>query len=344
MKSTILGIGAYVSENVRPIEELAKINPSWDIEKLRQATGVSRRRIAPEGWASSDIAVAAAEDLCRRHCCNRQEIDTLIVVNQIPDHLLPATSCIVHERLKLSNECRAFDITHGCSGFVYGLWLSNALVASGSASRVLLITADILSRYGNPRDRSVAALFGDGGGAVLVGTAEDGTDAGIMDFKLHTDGSGAQSLIIPAGGGRNPVSEDSHFSDIVDEEGNHRTERDVWMDGLSIFRFAMSVVPKGVKAILQKNNLSIEDIDHFFFHQANSRIVEYIAARLKLPSEKVPMYLEDVGNTSQSTLPLLMLHSLGNGSLKPGDLCLLAGFGVGFSWGFAILRWGELTV
>lgn len=345
MKAAITGIGGYVSDEIRTIDELVSRNPSWDASKLRQATGISTRRVAPDGWSTSDIAVAAARDLFERGYGKPSDVDALVVVNQIPDYFMPATSCIVQEKLGLPVACAAFDMTHGCSGFIYGLWLANSLVVSGAAKNVLLITADILSRYVNPRDRTLAGLFGDGGGAVLVSEALDDSYGEIGPFKLFTDGRGANHLIIPGGCGRRPSNIKASVMNLFDEsedlDGNRRAPIDMYMDGAEVFRFAVTTVTDGIRDMLKTNSLNVSDVDHFLLHQANGRIVDYMARRLDLPKEKVPQYLEDLGNTSQASLPLLVRHCLDKDTIKPGQRSLLAGFGVGLSWGFGIVKWGK---
>ncbi|MEN9637331.1 MAG: 3-oxoacyl-(Acyl-carrier-protein) synthase, partial [Verrucomicrobiota bacterium] len=239
-------------------------------------------------------------------------------------------------RLGLKTSCACFDINLGCSQYVYGLSVAHSMINSGVASRALVLTGDTLSRTLHPNDRAVVPLLADGGSATLVGRTEAGS--GFLGFKLGTDGSGHRHLMIPAGGFREPKTAET-AREVMDADGNTRSRETLYMNGAAIFHFSISVVPPTVEALLADFKLRVDDIHLFLFHQANKYMLDYLVKKMKIPPQKTFFHLEDVGNTSGTTVPIVLREAMLAGKVEPGKLILLMGFGVGLSWGATLIRW-----
>ena len=329
------GVACSMPENISEVSDLAEKFGEENIQKIMASTGVFRRHVV-DSECSSDLCVAAAERLIADLAVDRASIDTLIFVSQTHDHTLPATACILQERLKLSLGVAAFDVALGCSGYVYGLWLASSLISGGGSRRVLLLVGDTISKIVSEEDRSVAALFGDAGSATLLQYDES---AQPISFALGTDGRGANNLIVPAGGFRDRTGA---FSD--NSEPEVRGPFDLFMNGAEIFAFTLARVPALVRALHESRQDSGEGIDHYVFHQANKFMLEHLAKRMKLPREKILLDLESVGNTSCTSIPLaLSLADLEKDNRVTG-LMMLAGFGVGYSWAGCIINFDNVWV
>jgi 3-oxoacyl-[acyl-carrier-protein] synthase III len=336
----IVGLASAVPAQVRTIADDAEVYGSDDVIKVSDSTGVKRRHIAPQDLCTSDLCYAAAERLLSEAKISRDSIDALIFVSQTPDFILPATSCTLQSRLGLSTNCAAFDVGLGCSGYVYGLWLAATLIAAGGMRRVLVMVGDTSNKLVAPQDRSVSLLFGDAGTATVLEKSDEATP---MTFVLGTDGAGHNNLIVPAGGCRNP-SDESTRARTPRESGNMRSDEDLFMNGAEIFSFTLARVSPLIKSVLDNSAWTAEEVDYFVFHQANKFILTHLAKRMKLPPEKVPIALENYGNTSSASIPLTMTTSLLH--LLTGDRLklVLAGFGVGYSWGAAAIDCGPLIM
>lgn len=308
------------------------------MHKVLSGAGIRNRRVAPPGVCGSDLAFNAATRLLSKHSINPQSIDLLIFCTQSPDYWMPTTACVLHDRLQLKRQCAAFDINLGCSQYIYALSVAHSMLLAGLASRALVLTGDTLSHALHPKDRAVVPLMGDAGSATLLGEATEGS--GFLGFELGTDGSGSKYLMIPAGGARQPCTPETAI-ETTDAEGNVRSQQNLYMNGVAIFHFAISTVPKTVEALLAKLSLNMNDIDLFLFHQANKYMIEYLLKKMRIPSEKTHFYLEDVGNTSGSTLPLLLADACRAGKVMPGGNILAIGFGVGLSWAATVIRWPD---
>ena len=330
------GIASAIPENVRTVDEDAKIFPDSDISKISESTGVRERHVVTGKLCTSDLCFAAAESLFTESEVERNSIDALIFISQTPDYVLPATSCSLHGRLALDKHCASFDVNLGCSGYIYGLWLAANLIACGSAKRILLLAGDTITRIAAPRDRSVALLFGDAGTATIL---ERDDSALPMSFALGTDGNGQANLIVPAGGFRSPHSDTTGL--VTEREGgNIRSDEHLYMNGPEIFTFTLREVPAMVKSLVA----DYDAVDAVVMHQANKFMLDYIAKRLKIPKEKVVLTLENFGNTSSASIPLALTAALSE-KLKTGPLnLLLAGFGVGYSWGGVTLTGGHMVM
>ena len=267
-------------------------------------------------------------------------IDALVFVSQTPDYVLPATSCCLHDRLRLAKSCACFDVNLGCSGYAYGLWLASSLLAAGGASRVLLLAGDTISRTVSPEDRSVALIFGDAGSATLL-EKRDGWPS--SSYVLGSDGRGRNNLIVPAGKFRQPAGPNTTKS-VEQENGNRRSPENLYMDGAEIFTFALREVPSLFENLFEVSGWEPDEVDAYVLHQANRFMIDHLRKRMKLPKEKVVLALEQYGNTSVASIPLAMTTTLA-GELTSRELrLLLAGFGVGYSWGGAAIHCGPMIV
>jgi 3-oxoacyl-[acyl-carrier-protein] synthase III len=331
----IVDLAAHLPQQVLSNEELAALYPEWSADKILAKTGIRSRRVAAPGETAGDLACAAAEALFARGRVRREDVDFILLCTQAPDYLLPTTACVLQQRLGIARSAGALDFNLGCSGFVYGLSLAKGLVESGAARCVLLLTADTYSKYIHPQDRSVRTLFGDGAAATVVG-AHDGAEA-IGPFVFGTDGAGARDLIVEAGGARRPRGPDTALAH-EDANGNVRSPENLYMNGAEVFSFTLREVPAAIDALLDKARLRREDVDHFVLHQANRFMLDALRKKIGIAPEKLPIHIEDVGNTVSSTIPLALVRMRDAGQLGAGTRLMLVGFGVGYSWAATIIH------
>lgn len=335
MNATIRAIAYHLPEEVLDNERLATEYPGWTAEKIEQKTGIRERHIAAPAECASDLAVAAGLRLFNDGGCTPDEVDYLLLCTQSPDYFLPATACLIQERLSLRTGCGALDFNQGCSGFVYGLGVAKGLIETGQAENVLLVTAETYSKHIHPGDKSVRAIFGDAAAATLVQVSRTGQKS-IGPFVYGTDGRGAKNLIVPTGGLRSPFA--SQAKSVEDSSGNTRTINNLYMNGPEIFNFTLRIVPDTVSKLLTKAGKRMEDIDLFVFHQANQYMLEHLKRKLKVPDEKMPIMMAHCGNTVSSTIPVLLKDLETAGRLKNGQCLMLLGFGVGYSWAGALVQ------
>lgn len=330
MKAYIKGIAYYLPDSVLTNEELVKQFPEWTVDKISKKVGISERHVTTEDETAGDMAVKAAEKLFTEKGIDRSVIDFVLLCTQSPDYHLPSTSCIIQDKLGLSTRCGAFDFNLGCSGYEYGLAVAKGLVVGGIAKNILLLTAETYTKYIHPLDKGNRTIFGDGATATLV---SDSGYAEIGEFCLGTDGSGAEQLIVKSGCAR-------HFQLIndyqIDEEGGIHSSDNLYMNGKAIFDFTSDVVPPLIDETLQKNGLNMEEVDLFVFHQANKYMINYIRKLMGIDKERFYIFMENVGNTVSSTIPIALCEAEKEGKLK-GNI-VLAGFGVGLSYGAVILK------
>jgi 3-oxoacyl-[acyl-carrier-protein] synthase-3 len=261
------------------------------------------------------------------------------MVTQTPDYFQPATSCVLHGKLALNNDCAAFDVNLGCSGYVYGLWISSMMICCSNAERVLLLAGDTLSRCVSQRDRAILPLFGDAGSATVV---EKGADDEEINFVMHSDGMGCKHLLIPAGGFRNRPSEET--AKIKEYgKGLARSQEHLYMNGAEIFNFSIREVPPLIKEILLASNWKIEEIEYFLFHQANKFIISNIIRKLHIPIEKAPYgVFKKYGNQSSASIPAVICEDLNSEIRDTSKKVILAGFGSGLSWAACALELGPI--
>lgn len=325
----VKAISYYLPEQIVTNEELIKDFPEWTVEKVAGKVGVAERHISAEDETAGDMAVKAAEKLFEEHKIERNTIDFVLLCTQSSDYFLPSTACLIQGKLGLPTSCGAFDFNLGCSGYEYGLAVAKGLICGGVAKNILLLTAETYNKYLHPRDKGNKTIFGDGASATLVST--EGF-AEIGEFVLGTDGRGAEGLIVKTGASRMK----STLNDVsFDENGNPHSSDHLFMDGKAIFDFTVQAVPPMINEVLSKNGLTKEGVDLFVFHQANKYMINFLRKLIAIDKEKFYVYLEKVGNTVSSTIPIALCEAQKENRLH-GNV-LLAGFGVGFSWGGCVI-------
>jgi len=316
-------------------EQLQAENPHWDIAKSVVRTGVISRPIAGLGVTALDLAYEAAVEVLKKSQLHVSDIDALIFCTQTPDHVLPPNSTLLHARLDMPTGVMAFDISHACSGFMYALGIARSLVASGTAHRVLVITADTYSRLVHPVDGSIRPLFGDGAAATIVSAEQPCMT--ILDMTFGTSGKHADRFIIKNGGARHKSSSVDEVV-IPDKSGRIHSPNHIKMDGIGVLSFFNNAVPAAVRDILTKQNKSLDDVSLFVFHQASQLALEGIARSLKIPSSRILIDMAETGNLVSSSIPVVVAKLLANGSFAKGQLVVLCGFGVGLSWATALVQ------
>ena len=335
-KITFNGVGikalsACVPQRVVYNKDLGYLIPEEEIEKTINNIGIEQRRIADDDVMASDLCFKAAQRLMSDNDIEPQSIDVLLFMSQTSDYRIPATSCLLQHRLGLPRETMCMDITLGCSGYLFALSTAFAYASMPGINRVLLLDGETFSKIVNRRDKVDWPLYGDAGTATLV---EKG-DFGESVFLLNTDGSGENVLKIHAGM-RNPITADSCV-EREREDGNIRTDLEVFMDGMDVFNFAISKVPKNIKQLLKETGTSIDDVDFMVFHQANRFMMEFFVKKLKMDPSRVPFSISKYGNTSSASVPLTIASEL-CGKLDGDKKLILSAFGAGLSWGSALLQ------
>lgn len=322
----ITGLGTYLPPKIlnnEALEKMVETTGEWILNR----TGILERRIVENGVATSDLALLAAQRALASAGVPGQELDLIIVCTATPDMIFPATACLVQEKLG-AKRAAAFDLLAGCTGFMYGLVVGSQFISSGAYRSVLVIGADALSKIVNWKDRDTCILFGDGAGAALLQAIPE-ERWGILAFHLGSDGKGGDLLKVEAGGSRLPAS---HAS--VDARQHYVT-----MSGREVFKFAIHAIVDASRQVLKQTSIQIDDVDCFIFHQANIRILEAAADRLKIPMEKVFCNVDRYGNTSSASVPIALDEAFHLGKIRKGSLVLLVGFGAGLTWGSAVMRW-----
>ncbi len=334
---SVKGLSACVPKQVEKT-----LDYKWISEEERKIfiknTGIEERHVADEKTTTSDLCEKAANELVQKLNWDKESVDVLIFVSQSPDYFLPATSAILQHKLGLKKTTIAFDINLGCSGYIYGLYVLSNLISSGTCKRGLLLAGDKSTLSTNYKDKSTFPLFGDAGTATAL---EFDKNVEPLFFNLFTDGSGYQSIIINDGGCRNHISEKSFIEEKI-EEGIERNPKNLILDGIEVFNFALREVAPSIENILQESKIKSEAIDYFVFHQANKLMNESVRKKCKIEPEKVPYSIHKFGNTSSASIPLTLLYALKNELEKKELILLLSGFGVGFSWGNCILKTKEV--
>lgn len=321
----ILGTGSAVPEQVLTNDDLALRVDTSD-EWIRTRTGIRERRIADRDTASSDLAVLAAEKAMQAAGITPEEIGVVICATVTPDHMFPATACLVQERIG-AKQAAAFDLSAGCSSFLYALSTAVPMLQTGMYRYALVIGVETLSKIMDFEDRSTCVLFGDGAGAAVLGPVEEGK--GFLSFEMGADGGGGQLLIQQAGGSRIPASQESVLA----------RQHYISMAGSEVFKFAVRVIGSSSEAALKKAGYTKDDIDYLIPHQANVRIIDAATNRLGLDPEKVFVNLDRYGNMSSASIPVALDEAVRTGKIQEGGLLVLCGFGAGLTWGATVVRW-----
>lgn len=329
-KAKIKGISYYLPENILDNVELNNSFPEWSVDKISSKTGIFKRHIAGKDEFTSDMAIKASEKLFNEYNIDPKEIDFILLCTQSPDYFLPTTACLVQDKLGIPTTAGALDFNLGCSGYVYGLAIAKGLINSNIAKNILLITSETYSKFIHPKDKSNKTIFGDAASATLI---SDNGFAEILDFELGTDGKGGNNLIVKNGASKYPSR---CGIDVTDEYNNVLNENNLYMNGPEIFSFTSESIPPLVHKTLNKHNININDVDLFVLHQANKFILNQLRKKLGIPEEKFYIHVENCGNTVSSTIPIALKEAIKENKVV-GNV-LLAGFGVGYSWGSCILK------
>jgi len=315
---TITGLGAYAPERVITNSDLSEMVDTSD-EWIMERTGIRERRIAADSQALSDISLPAAQQALEQAGIDGADVDLLVVATVTPDMMFPSTSAILADQLG-AKDAAAYDLSAGCTGFMYAVAQAYGMVAVGLSRRALVVGGDVLSRILDWTDRSTVVLFGDGAGAVVLEPADE---AGFLAFELGADGAGGEHLWLPGSGSR-------RFDD---------PERFVKMNGREVFKFATRVLVQSAEAVLEQSGTNLEDVDVYVPHQANVRIIDHATKKLGIPSERVVINVDRYGNTSSGSIPLALAEAQADGRLQQGSLVLMTGMGAGLTWGSALMRW-----
>jgi 3-oxoacyl-[acyl-carrier-protein] synthase III len=323
---SITGLGSHVPERVVTNDELSTMMDTSD-EWIVERTGIRERRIAAPEEALSDLALPAAREALEDAGISGSDLDLLIVATVTPDMAFPATAAILADELG-AHEAAAYDLSAGCTGFMYAVAQAYGMLAGGLARRALVVGGDVLSKIMDWTDRSTAVLFGDGAGAVVMERVGQG---GFLGFELGADGSGGPQLYLPAGGSRTPATEESvaerlHF---------------VQMNGREVFKFATRVLVTSAEAVLAECGRTVEEVDVYVPHQANVRIIDYATKKLGIPEDRVVIDVDQYGNTSSGSIPLALADARTDGRLEPGRLVLMTGMGAGLTWGSGLIEWTD---
>jgi 3-oxoacyl-[acyl-carrier-protein] synthase-3 len=316
--ATITGLGAHVPERVITNDELSQLVETSD-EWIVERTGIRERRIAADSEALSDLALPAARQALEQAGIEGRDVDLVIVATVTPDMMFPSTAAILADQLG-ATDAAAYDLSAGCTGFMYALAQAYGMVAGGLSQRALAVGGDVLSRVLDWSDRSTVVLFGDGAGAVVI---EPSQEAGFLAFELGADGAGGEHLWLPGSGSR------------TFEE----PEKFVKMNGREVFKFATRVLVQSGEAVLDRCGTRVEDVDLYVPHQANVRIIDHATKKLGVPSERVVINVDRYGNTSSGSIPLALTEAQADGRLRTGSLVLMTGMGAGLTWGSALMRW-----
>ena len=321
---SITGFGAYAPEHVVTNDDLSKLMDTSD-EWIVERTGIRERRVAADEQALSDIALPAAREALEQAGAAGSEVDLIIVATVTPDMAFPSSSAILADELG-AGEAAAYDLSAGCTGFMYAVAQGYGMVAAGLARRALVVGGDVLSRILDWHDRGTAVLFGDGAGAVVLERVSEG---GFLGFELGADGSGGPQLYLPAGGSRSPAT-----AETVAEHKHY-----VQMNGREVFKFATRVLVSSAEKVLAECGKTIDDVDVYIPHQANVRIIEHAAEKLGIAKEKIVVNVERYGNTSSGSIPLALVDAQAEGRLREGALVLMTGMGAGLTWGSGLIEW-----
>jgi len=321
----ITGWGMAIPERIMTNHDISLMVDTSD-EWIREMTGIHERRIASKEQSSASLAVDASLKALEVANLAASDLDLIIVSTSSPEHIFPATACVVQDRIG-ANNAGAFDILAACTGFIYGLQLGSQAIRSGSAKNVLVIGAETLSRFTNWKDRATCILFGDGAGAFVMQASEE--PGGILSGVLRSDGSGGELLTLPAGGSKYPAS----------YETVNRGLHYIQMNGREVFRFATRVMSQATREAVEQASLTMEDIDLIIPHQANRRIIETAARGLNFPLDKCIININRYGNTSTASIPIATIEAIESGRLKAGDNIVFVGFGAGLTWGAVTVQW-----
>lgn len=335
----ISGIAACVPKNIEKNIDSSLFSNIDDANKFIKTTGIAEKRVSTDDFTSADLCYFAAEKLISNLNWDKEDIDCLIFITQTPDYIVPATSCILQNRLGLSKECHSFDVTLGCSAWVYGLSIMGSLISSGNFKKALLLVGETTTKTKSKKDKSTYPLFGDAGSATAMEYHQ-----GSTGFKVHsgTDGSKFEAINIPDGGFRNQTKLES-LEMIKVEEGIIRNKLQYIMDGAAVFTFTITTIPKSISSLMEKNQIKNENIDFLLLHQANKMIVDKVSSKLKFEENRVPVSYDKFGNTSCASIPLTMVTKISSELITKKLNLIACGFGSGLSWATAYFETNSIV-
>ena len=326
-RSRILGTGHYLPERVLTNFDLEKMVDTSD-EWINSRTGIRERHVAAEGEATSDMAIAAAKGALEMAGITAKDLDLIVVATISPDMQMPSTAMFVQRAIGARSDCPGFDIAAACAGFVYNMGIADAFIRTGQAKYVLIVGAEMITRYVDWNDRNTCVLFGDGAGAAVIGPSED-DKRGILSTHLYADGGQAESLWIPGGGTKYPMTHE------VIDQNLHRVK----MVGKDVFKFAVKAMSAAAETALEANGMTADDVDWLIPHQANMRIIEGVVQRTGVPIERCIVNIDKTANTSSASVGIALDQAVRAGKIKPGQSVLFAALGGGIAWGSALVRW-----
>ncbi len=333
----IRAISACVPKNVSKNRELDYLIPEEEIEKTINSIGIKEKRFVDEDVTASDLCFKAAEKLFEDNNIDRNSIDMVLFLSQLPDYKIPATAPILQHRLGLPTTTAAIDLSLGCSGWVYALSTAMAYASMEGINRVLLLDGETFSKFVNKMDKVDAPLYGDAGTAALIEKTEDDFES---VFMLYSDGSGEDAVKIKAGGGRIKTTVDN-LKDHAEKDGSILSDNEVYMNGMEVFNFVMRAVPRSIKDLCKEQELDLPSVGHLILHQANKFMTDFVAKRIKYPLERVPYCLDKYGNTSSPSIPLTISSELEGKDLSDA---IISGFGAGLSWATAHINLADCKV
>ena len=322
--ASITGIGSKAPERVLTNDEIAQMVDTSD-EWIMERTGIRERRVAAPDEALSDLALPSSLDALEQAGVQPSAVDLIVVATVTPDMMFPSTGAILADKLG-AKDAAAYDLSAGCTGFVYAIAQAHAMVATGLAEHALVVGGDVLSKVVDWEDRSTCVLFGDGAGAVVLQKVSEG---GFLGFELGADGAGGPELYMPAGGSRAPASAET-------VAGRQHYAK---MNGREVFKFATRILVDSAERVLHECEVQVDDVDVYVPHQANVRIIDYARKKLGIPEEKTVLNVDRYGNTSSGSIPLALVDANEDGRLAPGEMVLMTGMGAGLTWGSALIEW-----
>jgi len=328
VRVSVTGLGCHVPERVLTNDELSTMVDTSD-EWIIERTGIRERRIAAPEEALSDVCLPAAEQALETAAARAEDVDLLIVATVTPDMAFPSTGAILADRLG-AKDAAAYDLSAGCTGFMYAIAQAHGMVAAGLAKKALVVGGDVLSKIMNWNDRSTCVLFGDGAGAVVLERVQKG---GFLGFELGADGGGGKDLSLPAGGSRQPIT-----AETLANGANF-----VHMNGREVFKFATRVLVSSAEAVLAECDATVDDVDVYVPHQANVRIIDHATKKLGVDPKRVVINVDRYGNTSSGSIPLALADAEQDGRLREGELVLMTGMGAGLTWGSGLLEWTAMN-
>ena len=334
MSLTIKSLEYYLPRKIETNQYLQEQHPHWNVDKVAQKSGVLQRHIASENETAYDLSLKACEKIFEK--VDKSKVDGIIYCTQSPDYIMPSNSFLLHRDLGLKHSVFAYDFNHACTGYIYGLAMAQGFIKSGLADVILLVNTDTYSKYINKKDRSTRVLFGDAAAVTVVENSTNGK--GIIDLQFGSCGDQFDKFWIPAGGLRLPKSEETNV-EFEDHLGNIHSQNDISMDGLAVWSFINSVVPKHINDLLIRNNMNKNDVDQFIFHQASLMTLDSIKKALNLSEEKVFINISNVGNTVSASIPIALKDAIDQEKIRKGSIIVLSGFGVGLSYGTILMEY-----